>query len=403
MDYCAVQPQSAGFIGSMTQFVDCKAQLLGSGAYQALALPGSTLSIVLTGFLTIFIALIGYNLLLGRSFTVRSGTIAALKVGAVFALATSWPAYRTLVYNLVTDGPAQVAGDIGRPGGVPGSDGTLVQRLDAADGALVELSVLGPGVPTAVQQQDLPPPPFAGFNAFALGGSRILFLLTAVAGLAGVRVIVGLMLALGPFFTAFLMFDNTRSLFEGWVRVLAGAALATVGVTIALGLELSLIEPWLANVLARRMAGEALPSVPTELFVVMSIFAIVVLAVLLACARLARAFRLAPLIPQMDQAPGSIVAQRSSAFSPALTDHSQGRDLQGERSRAAAVADVLVAMQRRESSGRALATAQAGAVAGGPRPYGGPYNERAPLPVGRSLARRARNRVTASAGRRDGL
>jgi len=401
MDYCAADPQSAGFIGSMTHFVDCKAQLLGSGAYHALALPGSTLSIVLTGFLTVFIAIIGYNLLLGRGFTVRSGTIAALKVGAIFALATSWPAYRTVIYDLVTDGPSQILGDIGRPAGIPGSDGTLVQRLDGADGALVELSVLGPGMPTGMQQQDLPPPPFVGFSAFALGGSRILFLLTAVGGLAGVRVITGLMLALGPFFIAFLMFDNTRSLFEGWVRVLAGAALAAVGVAITLGLELSLMEPWLSTILARRMAGEPLPSVPTELFVVSTVFAIIVLAVLIACTRLASAFRLAPLLGHVEEAHGALMGAQTLTAVPAAVSRQQ---LQ-ERSRAAAVADVLVAMQRREGGRGAPASRQLSAGAGETAPSGnsGHYSERAALPVGRSLARRARNRASASAGRRDDL
>ena len=33
-----------------------------------------------------------------------------------------------------------------------------------------------------------------------------------------VRLIAGLLLALGPFFVAFLLFDGTRGLFEGWVR-----------------------------------------------------------------------------------------------------------------------------------------------------------------------------------------
>lgn len=104
MDACSALPQSAGFVSSMAGFIDCQAQLLGSGAWSALATPGSTLQLVLTGFLTIFIALMGYNLLLGTVFTIRDGTLAALKIGAVFALATSWPAYRTLVYDLVTDG-----------------------------------------------------------------------------------------------------------------------------------------------------------------------------------------------------------------------------------------------------------------------------------------------------------
>lgn len=395
MDICFGPPQSTGFIGSTTHFIDCQAQALGSNAWHALALPGSTLSVVLSGFLTIFIALIGYNLLLGRSLTLRSATIGMLKIGAVFALATSWPAYRTLVYDLVTDGPSEIAGEIGRPASVPGSDGTLVQRLDLADSALVQLSVLGPGMPTAADAQ-LPPPPFAGFNAFALGGSRILFLISAIAGLGTVRVVAGLMLALGPFFIAFLMFDSTRSLFEGWVRVLGGAALATAGVAVALGFELAMLEPWLGALLARRMAGEALPSMPTELFVVTCMFAILIGGVLVACTHLCRAFRLAPLLPQFDFGEARVAREGSDSRTlPALVG---GRE---ERSRAAAVADVLVSLQRRENGGPLVGS---GAAPGNLAIRNSGAREQASaVPVGRSYVRRAPARVTASGGRRDQL
>jgi type IV secretion system protein VirB6 len=395
---CSAPPQSAGFVGSMARFVDCQAQALGSNAWHALSLPGSTLSVVLSGFLTIFIALIGYNLLLGRTFSLRSGTVAMVKIGAVFALATSWPAYRTLVYGLVVDGPAQIAADIGRPAGIPGSDGTLVQRLDGADAAFVQLSILGPGNPLATAAS-LPPTPFAGFNAFALGGSRILFLITAIAGLGIVRIVAGLMLALGPFFIAFILFDSTRSLFEGWVRVLAGAAIAAVGVTIALGLELALIEPWLASVLARRIAGEALPSVPTELFVITCVFTAIVIGMLVACTRLARAFRLAPLWPQREA--GEQWTARSSndrAAAPGLVSERE------QRGRAAAVADVLVALQHRESRSQALAGAAAASIgSSASRDSRGQAPAAAALSLGRSFPRRARTRVTASGGKRDRL
>jgi type IV secretion system protein VirB6 len=395
MDLCSSPPQSAGFIGSTTHFIDCQAQALGSNAWHALSLPGSTLSVVLTGFLTIFIALIGYNLLLGRSLTVRSATLAMLKIGAVFALATSWPAYRTLVYDLVTEGPSQLAADIGGPSGIPGSDGTLVQRLDNADAALVQLSILGPGIPAAAAA-DLPPPPFAGFNAFALGGSRILFLISALAGLGVVRAVAGLMLALGPFFIAFLMFDSTRGLFEGWIRVLAGAALAAVGVTVALGLELAMLGPWLAAVVARRMAGEALPSVPTELFVLTCLFALVIVGVLAACTHLCRAFRLAPLFPPLDAGDSHLLKHNGEARRMAAPVTNRE-----ERSRAAVVADALVSLQRREAGGR-LAGAAIAADALAMRSAGS-RGQGAAVPVGRSYARRATARMTASGGRRDQL
>jgi type IV secretion system protein VirB6 len=391
-------PQGSGFISSTTTFVDCQAQTLGSGAWSALAAPGSTLMVVLTGFLTIFIALVGYNLLLGRTMTVREATVAFVKIGAVFALATNWPAYRTLVYHLTVDGPGQLVSEIGPQAGVVGSDGTLLQRLDLTDRALVQLAVLGPGTPQANDYSRIAPPPFGGFDAFALGGSRILFLLTAIAGLTAVRVVAGLMLALGPFFIAFLLFDATRSLFEGWVRVLGGAAIASVGASIVLGLELALIEPWLSGVLARRMAGEALPSVPTELFVLSLLFSILVLAALYGCARVAWAFRLPATLRIL---PVPAFAGTSARISSGSGMRSAARTDQAERSRAAAMASMLASIDRRD-------------VAHVLSPAGGSQASRVPamtltsaeasrigVPLGRSFNRRPNSRVSERAAKRD--
>jgi type IV secretion system protein VirB6 len=384
---CSALPPGAGFVSSMTNYIDCQSETLGSGTWQALAAPGSTLWVVLTGFLTIFIALIGYNLLLGRSMTVRDGTLAFVKIGAVFALATSWPAYRTLVYDLVTDGPSQLVAEIGPQAGVVGSDGTLEQRLDLTDQALAQLAILGPGNATQADAQ-APPPPFGGFDEFALGGSRILFLLTAIGGLGAVRIVTGLMLALGPFFIAFLMFNNTRSLFEGWVRVLAGAALAAVGVAVAL-----------SNVLARRMAGEVLPTVSTELFVIACLFTIIVLAALWGCARVARGFRLAPLLRSMPF-PEEHLEAHTMAVSARV-----GRSLENaesERSRAAAVANVLVTMSRRDRLEPALLTSTAAGPPGRiPSVASSAEPDRIATPVGRSFTRRLNSRVSAGASRRD--
>jgi type IV secretion system protein VirB6 len=397
-DFCNAVPQGAGFVSSMTSYVDCQAQILGSGAWAALSAPGSTLMVVLTGFLTIFIGLIGYNLLLGTTITVRDGTLAFVKIGAVFALATSWPAYRTLVYDLVTDGPSQLVAEIGPRAGVVGSDGTLLERLDLTDQALAQLAILGPGQPPRTSDVQVPPPPFGGFDAFALGGSRILFLLTAIGALASLRVVIGLMLALGPFFIAFFMFDSTRSLFEGWVRVLAGAALAAFGVSIALGLELALMEPWLSGILARRMAGEALPTVSTELFVVTCLFTIIVVASLYACARVARAFRL-PTIPRL--IPLSSEEGPSPAGARSTRRTTVNEDGEAERSRAAAVASVMTATNRRDSisivgnAPSALEPARLPVVARASEPM--PQIQS----VGRTFVRRASARVSARASKRD--
>lgn len=401
MNACSAAQIGAGFISSVTGLIDCQAQNLGFGAWTALGMRGSTLHVVLTGFLTIFIALIGYRLLLGSTFTVRDTTLAFVKIGAVFALATSWSAYRPLVYDLASNGPGEIVGEIGPAGGVVGSDGTLLQRLDLLDRNLEQLAILGTADAPASNAAQSVPPPFVGFDSFAIGGARILFLFSAIAGLGIVRIVTALLLALGPFFIAFFLFDSTRSLFEGWVRVLAGAAFGAIGVSVALGLELGLMEPWLASVLARRTSGEPLPTMPTELFVISCFFALTVLAAIYFAMRAANAFRL----------PGRLrvdLAKLRGQEGNASTQSSQlGRSAapqpEAERPRVATIAAAFSTLNRRDR----LALVGAPAAAS---PHERTVQVRSSeidtgsrgVPLGNSFTKRSGRRVSAMKAKRDG-
>ena len=106
------------------------------------------------------------------------------------------------------------------------------------------------------------------------------------------RLIAGLLLALGPFFFAFLLFDGTRGLFEGWLRVLAGAALGALGIAVALGVELALLEPLARRPdLAAQPASYAVPGAPVELLRRHPDLRARLLAMLVAAARVAYGFR----------------------------------------------------------------------------------------------------------------
>lgn len=393
---CSAPTEPFGFVGWVTASIDCQAEIFSSGAFAALVAPGSTLSLILTGLLTIFVALIGYNMLFGRGLDVRSGTLAMVKIGAVMALATSWPVYHTLVYDVVTQAPGQIVAEIGRPSSLPGSDGTLTQRLDLADVALQQLIVLGPGEPRVEPGAFVSPAATAAFNAQALGGARVLFLLSALAGIASVRIVAALMLALGPYFVAFLLFENTRSLLEGWIRVIAGATIGAIGVAVALAFELSVLEPWLSTILARRQGHEALPAAPTELLVITALFALVIVAMLLASARLAAAFRLASwrAVP---------LRGKESAMGTAGSAIARDRELAETRSRATATANAIASLHQREAIGRELASRNRARFELRPAGTGekpaavGIYS----LPTGRAFPRRARGRASTSARRRD--
>jgi type IV secretion system protein VirB6 len=419
MEACTPLPSGAGFIQSVLAFIDCQAQTLGAGGFLGLSQPGSTLVVVLTGFLTLFVALFGYRLLLGHGTDVRTTVLGFAKVGIVLALATSWPAYRTLVYDVALRGPTELGAEIAAPSGLATVGTGLVERLDGADHAFIALAILGEGRPPvpvdanqAAAGPEIAPQAYPGFNTFAIGLSRMLFLIGAIGGLAAVRLVAGLLLGLGPFFVGFLLFDNTRSLFEGWVRGLGGAALGALGISVALGAELALLEPWLADILARRGAEEWLPGMPVELLVVSAVFALIVLAMLYGAARIAMAFRLAPVWRAVSAQVGGAqsVTDRSAASAVAgLRDTPPAE----ARSRAATVVDAVAATQRREATQVAMLAARdastAGAAGSAPgarraTPAGtarGASETLAPVPLGESFRRRTRARVSASAGRRD--
>jgi type IV secretion system protein VirB6 len=406
---------SNSFVTGVLDYIDCQAQTIGAGGYQALASPGSTLSLVLAGLLTLFVAFFGYRMLFGETLTVRDGVLAMVKIGIVLALATGWPAYRTLIYDVALKGPAELAGEIGGPSALPGAGGGLVARLDYADQSFLALGILGTGeasgAPQATTpQQQQPPPgvqpgrpmPLVSFNELLLGGARVLFLAGAIGAIAIVRLVAGLLLALGPFFIAFLLFEGTRGLFEGWLRVLGAAALGALGTAILLGVELALIEPWLANLLAYRLAGYQTPGVAVELFAVSLIFAATLAAMLYAIARVAYGFRLPAA---WRSAPAQLAEALRGGESLRVSATAQDRiPANVDRPRAVTIADAVAATQRRETPMPAAAMAAAGGAPSRtviPPGHGRDPSPPPPTPLGQSYSRRTRTRHSGSASRRD--
>ena len=408
---CTAPPPTSGFLEGLLSYVDCQAQSIGANGYEALAAPGSTLSLLITGFLTLFVAFMGYRMLFGETPSLREGVLAFVKIGIVLALATSWGAYRTLVYDVALRGPAELAATVGQQAGLPGAGGGLVERLGYADRNFVQLEVLGQGPVTAVPGQPAvnaygqPVPPPSQFDGFAMGGARILYLTGAIGGLGATRLAAGFLLALGPLFIAFLLFEGTRGLFVGWVRALAAMALGALAIAITLGVELVLIEMKLAELVTLRNASLPIPGAAIELFVITLVFTLVMLAMLYAAARVALGFRL----PDGWRALPARLAGSLRAREDQLASVPQQRRAPpaGERSRAALVVDAVATTQRRETGTWQGAPAMAAAGPGAPSrrvaPAGGELDTPTPVavPLGQSYRRRTQSRVSASAGRRD--
>jgi type IV secretion system protein VirB6 len=292
MSVCAAPGTGGAFLAEMLAHLDCQAQTMGASGYQALAAVNSPVALALGALLTIFIALYGIRLLLGTVPTLSDTVIAFVKVGIVLTLASSWVAYRVIAYDVVLKAPAEIFSSIGSATGLPGADGGLAARLQGVDNGIVALTVAGSG---RLDLSNLPQTgsvatnsaPMVVADGFALGTARVAYLGSTIAGLGLVRLSGGFLLALAPLFAGFLLFEGTRFLFMGWLRMLISIALGSLALTIVLSVETSVLEPWLANVLAQRAASIATIAAPVELLVIALAFAIVLLGMIAIAMRVA--------------------------------------------------------------------------------------------------------------------
>jgi type IV secretion system protein VirB6 len=217
---CVAPPTGNGFLAATLNHLDCQAQTIGEAGYQALASPGSPLSLALTALLAIFVAIIGLRYFSGRALDAGEWISAALKVGFVLALTASWPAYRTVVYDVVLKAPAELSTSIGRSSALPGTEGGLTARLQNVDNGIMALVEAGSGKNdvTARTPTDAIAPPVN--EESALGWGKTLFVSSIIGSFGLLRLAGGLFLALAPLMAGFLLFDATRFLFFGWLRSL---------------------------------------------------------------------------------------------------------------------------------------------------------------------------------------
>jgi len=270
---CPTTYTGDGFLVRILGQIDCQAQLLGSYGWLSLSEPGSLTATITTGLLTLFIALFGLRLLFGPTPGTRDIVFDVLKIGLVLTLALSWPAFRTLIYDVVFLAPADIAGRIAAT-----ADSNFAERLQAIDGAIVQLSELGSGRATGAFIDDAGTgASFRGIamqDESALGWSRLFWLTGVIGSVAFFRLAAGLLLALAPLAAGLLLFDATRGLFAGWMRGLMLALVGSIGASVLLAVEIAVLTPWLDDALRVRTLGYAIPSAPTELMAMTLSFAL---------------------------------------------------------------------------------------------------------------------------------
>lgn len=406
---CAAFDPFATMALGLSSFVDCHAQALGREGFVALAGPGSPIGAALPGMLTILVALIGYRMMLGDGPSLSHLVASTARVGLVLALAASWPAYQTLIYDVVLRGPADVTsrmlapsglGEVTRPAlaaRIDGVYGNLTGAIEAAQTATTPAPVqAAAGSSPQLAAPPSPPRPLPTFNEVAVRIAALTLVVSSIGGFLATRLAAGLLLALGPLFLACLLLNATRGFFASWIRALSAAALGAVAAACVLSLELAILEPQ-ARALSALGGLATAGRLPGQILATVGVFALVLAGALIACARAAAAARLPVFAaPQSDRlSPEPRTADTPAA--PFRTTPLAAPQTVAPPSRATALAGSIGAQQRRE--GHALAPAVASRLQTGPSSQGS--SQTGVTPFGQSHRRAVRRPASASVARRD--
>lgn len=259
IDRCADPAGTTATARDMIAAVDCFITSSVQDGYAAMVGPGSTFSQIITILLTLYVAFIGYRLIFARG-SLNMGELAmrVVLIGAVLALTSNWATYQTLVFNVLTDGPEEIVAAVN-----PGSGGDAVAgRVDVISNALVSIAnawTLSNAKARAkdVKPEAAPPPPVSlgpigATSRSAFGPGTLLWsALLLVVGSTGVlivaKVLLGLILILGPLFALATLFSATRGLALGWLRAAVLLALVPLLALLTTAGGLALIEPLVAR------------------------------------------------------------------------------------------------------------------------------------------------------------
>ena len=403
MNECPTIITGDHFVTRVLGHIDCQAQLLGSYGYQSLGQPGSMAATVMLGLLTLFIALFGLRLLFGSALSGRDIIGDGLKIGIVLTLAFSWPAFRTMVYDVVLLGPGEVAQAIDTPGLDNDGARRIVDRLQGVDRSLVRLVEVGTGRQTGalIEGDQGSGSSFVGTalqDEGAFGYGRLFWLAGTIGSLGLIRLFAGLLLALAPLAAGLLFFDATRGVFAGWLKGLVLVTAGSIGLTIVSLVELAMLEPWLADALRIRALGYATPSAPLELLAITAAFFLVKFGVIWLLAKVAFARGWITLPSSAERTTDAAPASRGVAREQVTVLGSV------VPSRAQATASSVERLMERRSDIRMLQPLHVGS--GGASRNAGDSSAGSAVPVGSSAPlgstwRRSASRISPAARTRD--
>src|SRR4249919_680887 len=262
--------------------VDCMANDATAVSFGRLFGSHGSFQTALTIVLTLYIALLAFNLLTGRSaLRISVLTPRMMTLGLVLTFATSWIAYQSVVWNLATGAPDEIASVL------VGTNGSatmiFAQQLDGMFSAITDaVSNINPATIAAAPAFASPP------NILSI--AALILLLGTVGVLVVCRLALAALLIIGPVFIVLALFEGTRGLFEGWLKSVAMFALVPL-LTVVMGSgALVAISPMVAGL--AESSGEIPLRTAVSILVAAIIYMSLMLLVLKVAANLTRGWRL---------------------------------------------------------------------------------------------------------------
>lgn len=284
-------PEGPAGVADALQKVDCLANDATAMSFGRLFGAHGSFTAALTIILTLYIALLAFNLLTGRSaLKISVLTPRMMTLGLVLTFATSWIAYQSVVWNLATGAPDEIASVL--VGSKGSATSLFAQQLDGFFAAITDAaSNVQPNAATAAANPAaIPAASSMTSPANILSIGALILLLGTVGVLVVCRLALAALLILGPVFIVLALFEGTRGLFEGWLKSVAMFALVPL-LTVVMGSgALVAIGPMVAGL---DQAGGQIPlRTAVSILVAAIIYASLMLLVFKVAANLTRGWRM---------------------------------------------------------------------------------------------------------------
>lgn len=242
---CPAVADGAGVVERLASYVECQSRQIELAGFHGGLWHGLPTALVAV-LLVLYVAGIGYRLILHHHLDAASLVYAVLRLGFVIAAATSFTTYSALAYTVSTQGPGELAAMALAPTGLRAP--SLTEASHAAAGYLDALAAPAQAVPVPVTPQPTGgdpsvapavPGPSPATPGQDLGNA--ILMLSCVGFSLATRLAQAIVLAVGPLFIAAALFDMSIGLFVGWLRAMIALFVAQTGYAVSAALELSFL------------------------------------------------------------------------------------------------------------------------------------------------------------------